>query len=389
MLSRVLLLSALAQGLLLFAAPAEAAEPAGSSTNSKELDFDRYMRLGDEARATGAHEMARRAYLHALRVRPGEPTALGRLGLSAAAAGDWVMAARYLFEAMLDNGGATPEEAQLFASTFTRARGEVAKVNVTIDTLGASAWLDGNEPPGVRGKSAFFLFVAPGLHDLRAEAPGRVPWRQVFEVERGSTVPIDVQFVAMPRPVADVRIEPEEKPVQSQAETSHRRYFYSVGLGAAVAPPGTVPGVGLGPVALADVRWQLGGSTLVSVGFDVRMLRGLGSIEGADFGVWGFGATLPFCGWIRPGFACLLAQVETVFPDGVTSLEPFGAFGLRLGVEPRVSKSLSIRFWGDIALRTAYPAVTVGGGILTVFKGLPVGATLGGALVFTPSPVDP
>ncbi|MDI3284321.1 hypothetical protein [Polyangium sp. 15x6] len=129
---------------------AEDAEPA-SSTKSKELDFDRYMRLADAARAAGSNEMALRAYPHALRVRPGEPTALGRLGLSAAAAGDWVMATRYLFEAMLDDGGATPEEAQIFSSTFTRARGEVAKVNVTADTLGASVWLDGNEPPIPKG----------------------------------------------------------------------------------------------------------------------------------------------------------------------------------------------------------------------------------------------
>src|SRR5690349_8584966 len=104
MLSRVLLLSVIVRMVLLvFVAAAEAAEPAESGVKSKELDFDGYMRLGDDARAAGANETARRAYLHALRVRPGQPTALGRLGLTAAERGDWVMAARYLSEAMLKN----------------------------------------------------------------------------------------------------------------------------------------------------------------------------------------------------------------------------------------------------------------------------------------------
>ncbi|MDI1444640.1 PEGA domain-containing protein [Polyangium sp. 6x1] len=360
------------------AAAAETSAAIATTTTAQGLDFRTLVDLGDAARAQGKSEAARRAYLHALTLRPNEPTVLGRLGLTAAELGQWVRAVELLHDAIEGNGGDSDAERETFGKMFTRARNEIGLVRVTLNVVGPVVHIDAERLTGTG--AGFVAYLEPGRHELRAEAPGFVPYVQGFTVTKGGTLPLQIEMQRAPDPPPDPApsAAPAREPVGPSASHSPR---FVVGLGASLAG-GFAPGAALGPVGLFEVRWPV--STVgLSVGLDARGVRGLGRLELApDSTLWSVSATLPVCVHAHRAFLCGLGQIEAVITPGITdTVRPVVGAGARLGVD-LFWGSFGVRAWGEGVLRPVPPGYSLGG--FVVWRGSELGGalSLAGVMIF-------
>ncbi|MDI1429040.1 PEGA domain-containing protein [Polyangium sorediatum] len=359
------------------AAAAETSAAVAPTTTAQGLDFQTLVDLGDAARAQGKSEAARRAYLHALTLRPNEPTVLGRLGLTAAELGQWVRAVELLHDAIEGNGGDSDAERETFGKMFTRARNEIGLVRVKLNVVGAVVRIDAERLTGTG--AGFVAYLEPGRHVLRVEAPGFAPYVQAFMVTKGGTLPLDIEMQRVPEPSPDPApsAAPAREPVGPSPSHSPR---FLVGLGASLAG-GFAPGSALGPVGLFEVRWPVG-SIGLSVGLDARGVMGLGRLELApNSALWSVSATLPVCVHAHRVFLCGLGQIEAVITPGVTdTVRPLAGGGARVGTE-FVWGAFGVRAWGDVVVRPSPPDYSLGG--VEVWRGSPIAGALSIAGVLT------
>ncbi|MDI1475392.1 tetratricopeptide repeat protein [Polyangium sp. y55x31] len=385
-MARSLVVGGVVCASLVFAtATAAQVEPGAASTETAAphgLDFATLVRLGDAARAQGRPDDARKAYLYALKLRPNEPTVLGRLGLLAADAKDWVRAASHLLDAIQGNGGETEAEREKFGRVLARARNEIGLVRVTLNVVGAVVLIDAEPVPGAGG-AAFVVYLEPGRHELRAEAPGYVPHVQAFTVTKGGDIalavemqraPVEPEKAPTPAPAAPPRPAPASPPVKPSAVSEPEAPRFLVGVGASAALE-YAPGVALGPVGLFEVRWQLR-RVGISVGLDARGVRGLGTLEQAPgLSLWSLSAAIPACVHVRLSFfLCGFGQVEAVVASSNAERvdSAFGG-GFRVGGEVFRGR-IGVRAWGDVLGRASAP-YSVRNDLL-MWEGLRIGGAL-------------
>ncbi|MDI1451703.1 PEGA domain-containing protein [Polyangium sp. 6x1] len=372
---------AICASLAFATAAAAQVEPGAASTATAAphgLDFATLVRLGDAARAQARPDDARKAYLYALKLRPNEPTVLGRLGLLAADAKDWVRAASHLLDAIQGNGGETEAEREKFGRVLARARNEIGLVRVTLNVVGAVVLIDAEPVPGAGG-AAFVVYLEPGRHELRAEAPGYVPHVQAFTVTKGGDLaltvemqraPVEPEKAPSPLPVPP-RAAPAPAPVSPSAPATPR---FLLGLGASLAGE-FAPGAALGPVGLFEVRWPVR-SVGVSMGLDARGLRGFGRADlGYDDPLWSLSAALPACLHLRRRFfVCGFGQIEAVIgaptADAILLL---GGGGGRVGAE-FFWGALGVRAWGEFVVRASPPRYVLDG--FEAWRGSLIGGAL-------------
>lgn len=186
-----------------------------STVSEQEARFDLLVRTGNQARLSGRHRDAAIAYKAALEIHP-HPVVSGRLGLALLKLGQIDLAGNELHFAMEQGQGVTPQERSEITSAYDKAKASTTWVSVKISQVGASVTCDG-ESWNREGTSAFWRFVMPGEHTIRAKLDGYEEAVQTFTAKPGERIAISLQLVPI------VKLEPisEDEPILRKK----KRYF--------------------------------------------------------------------------------------------------------------------------------------------------------------------
>jgi hypothetical protein len=365
--------------LLLLAAPAFAKDEL-SPTEARR--FVELVQLGDSARLARRYADAVAAYKLALEIRM-DPTVAGRLGQLALALGDHARAADLLLLAVEEGGGTTYDERSAIAQGFSAAAQHACRVDIDLADRNATVFLDGN--PLERRGAAFWFYVAPGMHELRATRAGFNDAVWIFDAAKGGRELVTLDLKAKNPPTSEeaaplpaTRYEfdmsrelhpngmtegeaapvepalpphPPEKPVIANIDLA---------LGPGVAW-GSTPGLSaLGVVGSAGLRWAFP-TWQVSMSVDVRAAWALERLKVAPaLEPWSWAMTFPLCGERSRFFVCVLGQVEGAHARfNLRDPHLSGGFGVRAGLSIPVSKPVSLRAWADAVIRPSAPGIVV------------------------------
>ncbi|MRG91653.1 hypothetical protein [Polyangium spumosum] len=174
---------------------------------AEEARFREHVRRGDRAKATGRLADALDAYSDALAIRP-DPLIAGRLGVVLVALNSPAEAADLLHDAVNRDWKADAVERGQFSDAYSVARAAVCMIDVQISHIPETTTLDGKRING-RRRSAFFTFVMPGEHEIRATLTGYRDGRAVFTACKGGSMDVPVTLTPLP---SDPPIEPTPAP---------------------------------------------------------------------------------------------------------------------------------------------------------------------------------
>jgi hypothetical protein len=367
--------------LLLLAAPAFAKDEL-SPTEARR--FVELVQLGDSARLARRYADAVAAYKLALEIRM-DPTVAGRLGQLALALGDHARAADLLLLAIEEGGGTTYDERSAIAQGFSVAAQHACRVDIELADRNATVFLDGN--PLERRGPAFWFYVAPGMHELRAQREGFQDAVWIFDAAKGGRELVTLNLRAKnaptseqvaPLPAAgdelDTSRELHAKGAEAEAEAAPAEPALpplppvkpvpaniDLALGPGLAW-GSTPGLAaVGAVGSVGLRWPFP-TWQVSMGVDVRAVWALERLKVApDLVPWSWAMTFPLCAERSRYFVCVLGQVEGAHahPD-LRNPRLSGGVGVRAGLSmPLPVKPVSLRAWGDAVVRPSAPGIVV------------------------------
>lgn len=186
-----------------------------STVSEQEARFDSFVRMGNQARLAGRYNDAAIAYKAALEIHP-HPVVSGRLGLALLKLGQIDLAGHDLHLAMEHGQGVPLQERTEITAAYDKAKALTTWVSVKISQVGASVTCDG-ESWNREGTSAFWRFVMPGEHTIRAKLDGYEEAAQTFTAKPGERIAISLQLVPI------VKLEPisEDEPILRKK----KRYF--------------------------------------------------------------------------------------------------------------------------------------------------------------------
>lgn len=185
------------------------------AVSEQEARFDLLVRTGNQARLAGRHRDAAIAYKAALEIHP-HPVVSGRLGLALLKLGQIDLAGHDLHLAMEHGQGVPLQERTEITAAYDKAKALTTWVSVKISQVGATVTCDG-ESWNREGTSAFWRFVMPGEHTIRAKLDGYEEAVQTFTAKPGERIAISLQLVPI------VKLEPisEDEPILRKK----KRYF--------------------------------------------------------------------------------------------------------------------------------------------------------------------
>ncbi|MDC3985786.1 hypothetical protein [Polyangium jinanense] len=221
MLSGRLALVVLAAGLGLAvpawaddASTAQGGDPAKIAIAADEIRFAEYASRGDNARAAGKIGEAVIAYSEALAIRS-DPLIAGRLGVLLVKLGRYAQAADLLHTAVNRDWSATPAEREKFNGAYGIARDAVCMVDVQVSHAPETTTIDG-KPWNRARMNAFFVFLPPGEHEIRATLTGYRDGRAVFTACKGGSMDVPVTLTPLP-PEPSIEPIPAPKPLPEPA----------------------------------------------------------------------------------------------------------------------------------------------------------------------------
>jgi hypothetical protein len=361
-----------------FSASATAAPPPAQPKD----EFAAYKSRGDLARVTGRLSVAQENYEKALALRF-DPLVSGRLGLVRLAQRDFEDAAGRLYRAAHDASLSEKDQA-IFFKALSDARREVCRVDIKVDQTDAQLAIEIDKVERSKGLAAFWLFLKPGKHMIRAKLPGFQDAVETVITERGCEANVVVELHLEPivpasrafttalmqqnktlverskafveKSEASVDVGPlyTAKPRPNPAKTNVSGGFVG-GVGVWI-PFGMTPGAGIAMGVGGQVHAGLRSRSWWEIGVDLRLGW---SLEDAKFDAgsvqtWGF--ALAPCG--RYGahlFGCVLAQINV----GTYSASPpwlLPAVGVRGGYEFHLNERLHVRAFVEGTLHFGTPA---------------------------------
>ncbi|TKC89013.1 hypothetical protein [Polyangium fumosum] len=186
---------------------AQGVDPATISAAADEIRFAEYASRGDRARAAGKIGDAVIAYSDALAIRS-DPLIAGRLGMLLVKMGRHAQAADLLHTAVNRDWSASPTERKAFTTAYGIARDAVCMVDVQVSHAPETTTIDG-KPWNRARMNAFFVFLSPGEHEIRATLTGYRDGRAVFTACKGGSMDVPVTLTPLP---PDPPIEPTPAP---------------------------------------------------------------------------------------------------------------------------------------------------------------------------------
>jgi len=413
------------------AAQGATVDPETIRAAAEEARFREHARRGDRAKAAGRLDDALDAYSDALAIRS-DPLIAGRLGLVLVALNSPAEAADLLHTAVNRDWSADAVERRQFSDAYSVARAAVCMIDVQISHIPDTTTLDGTRING-RRRSAFFTFVMPGEHEIRATLTGYRDGRAVFTACKGGSMdvpvtltplPLDPPIEPTPAPTAppepaaiarppglpEVRLDPlgvprlgiagavavvDGKPLPKQEDP----YAYDDPPGSDGKRSGVRGSIGAGPVMLLGVAsWapafgaMLLGSlrfSSVSLGGEIRGAWSPFEVGGEPITAMTAGGILTACGHWRWLLGCALGYVGFVrvsaASDSFRTTEfilPKLGGGARMGVEMPVSGNISVGLTGDIIGLTSGTRVAVRSRLIVDQAPVMIGANLSGGWRF-------
>ncbi|MGK3967416.1 PEGA domain-containing protein [Sorangium sp. So ce118] len=207
------------------------ARPAGAegAEGAAKVDPATLVRVGDRFRDRGDWLLAREAYAAAHAVGR-EPRILCEWGMAELALSAHDDAATYLDRCLKDPRAGTIEQRRRYLSGLEQARREVGQLNIEVSHPGTELFLD-DESVGKEQPTAFYLYVNPGAHTLKASLPGFLDAARPVQVERGGVTRVDL------------RLEPTPPAASPQARLAPAAPVVAAGRAdPASAPPGPFGG---------------------------------------------------------------------------------------------------------------------------------------------------
>jgi hypothetical protein len=165
------------------------------AVSEQEARFDLLVRTGNQARLAGRHRDAAIAYKAALEIHP-HPVVSGRLGLALLKLGQIDLAGHDLHLAMEHGQGVPLQERTEITAAYDKAKALTTWVSVKISQVGATVTCDG-ESWNREGTSAFWRFVMPGEHTIRAKLDGYEEAVETFIAKPGERIAISLKLVPL------------------------------------------------------------------------------------------------------------------------------------------------------------------------------------------------
>lgn len=352
--------------MLVFAPRSAAAELPPENLSVDEFVLSKAK--GDAAWSAGRLSDALGPYEKALSLRL-DPVITGRLGLIYFDRGDYDLAAQHLYRAVNDTSPSISKEERVrFSRKYADALAEVSRIDMTVDQPGARVEIDGVDLG--QGRTAFWIFLEPGEHAVRASLSGYEDTVTTIVAERGIPQQIKLemhlpQLVKLGVPLLSVvtngqfeervtwfshRLLYAAKLPPNPLEISVSRRFVG-GVGVWI-PFGVTPGSSVGGQLHAGWR----SSSWFEIGAEVGAAWSVGyeSFTAGDVYSWKAGL-VPCARFWRVFSGCALVQVDG---GGLTSKQSnwlaFGA-GLRAGVEVGLFERFGLALHGDLVLMTRHP----------------------------------
>ncbi|HTN88038.1 MAG TPA: PEGA domain-containing protein [Sorangium sp.] len=197
----------------------------GADDGAAKVDPATLVRVGDRFRDRGDWLLAREAYAAAYAVGR-EPRILCEWGMAELALSAHDDAATHLDRCLKDPRAGTIEQRRRYLSGLEQARREVGQLNIEVSHPGTELFLD-DTSIGKDQPTAFYLYVKPGAHTLKASLPGFLDAARPVQVERGGVTRVDL------------RLEPRQKAVPPQARSAPAAPASAAGR---AAPPSAPPG---------------------------------------------------------------------------------------------------------------------------------------------------
>jgi hypothetical protein len=349
--------------------------------------------------AAGRLNDAINAYDAALDLRD-DPLVSGRMGLALMMWEDpklWVVAARLLQVAVSDTAGVSSAERRQIFQAYERVRRHVCRLEVFANDVKSEIDIGDGRMKASNG--AFWVFVAPGAHELIARLKDREDIRRPYECANGATITIHVDF---PMP-------PEPKPKTITVEKPGKERTVVVRERAPSAPPpssaqtrGRFSG-GLGPVMVFGAATSpLLGATITGAyrrGFLSGMLGARGAWSVGSLGVQTLGIFMA-SGLVGPcvhwkwlntcAFGSLSVIQPRIEPNELYVVENGGqivpGIGIGVGAQYRLSSSILLGLSGDVTALSRELAIVVKrqNDLFTVWDGGRFIAGVSATLIFEP-----
>ncbi|MDI1445781.1 hypothetical protein [Polyangium sp. 6x1] len=372
-------------------------DPEAIRAAAEEARFREHARRGHRAKAAGKLVDALDAYADALAIRP-DPLIAGRLGVVLVALNSPAEAADLLHDAVNRDWSADERESRQFSEAYRVARAAVCMVDVQISHMPDTTTLDGKRINGKR-HSAFFTFVMPGEHEIRATLTGYRDGRAVFTACKGGSMDVPVTLTplppdppiepipaptappepaAIPRPpgLPEVRLETlgdprlgiagavavvDGKPLPKQEDP----YAYDDPPESGGKKSGVRGSIGVGPAMVIGVAsWQPAiGATIAahlqpagffSIGIDARAAWLPSGVGDRPIRAMTAGGLVSLCGHWRWLFGCAVGHLGVLKVDfdkgpylGASFVGFRPGFGGRVGGIIRVGGPFSVRVAGD------------------------------------------
>ena len=322
----------------------------------KDRAFAQLVREGDRARLAGQTPDAIAAYQKALDLR--EDTRIrGRLGLTYLDGHAPIKAASNLLPVIIDISGVPPHERREIKDAYDRARSAVLRIKIDVSHIAADVLIDGRSVRSIRDANSFYVFAAPGPHEVRATLAGHEDALATVDGKKGETVPVALVLKLIPPPPPPPAPIAHEKRNDTTATNPKPSYVVnpgpiSVGAGV-VALSGAISYLpALGPMAGVElhygewVSFRLDGRLVWSPQYEARRpVRGIS-----------FGGSLSGCANRSIYFGCIAVHVGGIGHSLETQNNPERVWNSRFGGGPIVGvvvpfyRELSVRVGGELMI---------------------------------------
>ena len=192
-----------------------------SAVSEQEARFDLFVRTGNQARLAGRYNDAATAYKAALDIHP-HPVVSGRVGLALLKVGQIDLAGNELHFAMEQGQGVTSQERSEITAAYDKAKASTTWVSVKISQVGATVTCDG-ESWNREGTSAFWRFVMPGEHTIRAKLDGYEEAVETFIAKPGERIALSLTLV----PIVKLEHISEDEPLLRRKRKAPPQFFGS------------------------------------------------------------------------------------------------------------------------------------------------------------------
>lgn len=384
------------------------------AVSEQEARFDLLVRTGNQARLAGRHRDAAIAYKAALEIHP-HPVVSGRLGLALLKLGQIDLAGHDLHLAMEHGQGVPLQERTEITAAYDKAKALTTWVSVKISQVGATVTCDG-ESWNREGTSAFWRFVMPGEHTIRAKLDGYEEAVETFTAKPGERMAISLQLI----PIVKLESISEDEPILRKKKRYFPPPFNSSNVWGSPdyepkedpnhgEPKETKPApkkdgprfsINGGVVTVFGVAsWNpaVGGVVGVSVkpkeffslGLEGRAAWLTTGVAGLPISAMTAGGILSACGHLKWFFGCGLGYVGTInveFSDLVYTgksasfVQP--GFGGRIGLETRLGSAFLLHATGDVLGMFRGIELRVGDRVIASQAPVMVGVQIGGGWEF-------